>query len=148
MRVIGIDPGKSGGIAWCVDGFMQVWATPKTEADIARLFFDFSQFKDTHCFIEKVHSMPKQGVVSTFTFGQGYGFLRACLVCHKIPFEEVTPSKWQKALGCVARGDKNKLKAKAQQLFPDLDVTLKTADALLICEYGRRECAKREFNEE
>ena len=34
-----------------------------------------------------------------------------------------TPTQW-----------KNKLKAEAQRLFPDIRVTLKTADALLILE--------------
>lgn len=144
MRIIGIDPGKSGGIAWCVDGFMQCWPMPKTEHDIAKLIEDFSRFGDTHCYIEKVHAMPKQGVTSTFTFGRGYGFLRGCLVSYKIPFEEVTPSKWQKALSCLSRGDKNLLKGKAQQLFPDLNITLKTADAVLIAEYGRRVHVKAE----
>lgn len=33
---------------------------------------------------------------------------------------------------------KNRLKAKAQQLFPQQEVTLATADALLIAEFGRR----------
>ena len=33
---------------------------------------------------------------------------------------------------------KNKLKAKAQQLFPGEKVTLATCDSLLIAEYGRK----------
>lgn len=143
MRVIGLDPGKSGGIAWCVNGIMQAWPMGKTETDIARTIFDMGKFEETYCFIEHVHARPGQGVVSMFTFGQGYGFLRGCLISNKIPFEEVNPMKWQRGVGCVARGDKNKLKAKAQQMFPGLDITLKTADAILIAEYGRRELARR-----
>lgn len=34
---------------------------------------------------------------------------------------------------------KNKLKAEAQRLFPSIKVTLKTADALLIYEYAKKE---------
>ena len=147
MRIIGIDPGKSGGLAWCVDGFMQCWPMPKTEHDIAKLIQDFSRFDDTFCFIEKVHAMPGQGVTSMFTFGRGYGFLRGCLVSYKIPFDEVTPSTWQKALGCMSKGDKNIPKAKAQQLFPDLNITLKTADAVLIAEWGRRKRDKEQVEE-
>jgi hypothetical protein len=53
----------------------------------------------------------------------------------------VRPQKWQGFLGLgKSEGDKtkwkNKLKAKAQNLFPSLDVTLSTADALLLLEYG------------
>jgi hypothetical protein len=33
---------------------------------------------------------------------------------------------------------KRKLKEEAQRLFPNMDVTLKTADALLILEYAIR----------
>ncbi len=60
------------------------------------------------------------------------------LIASRIPFEEVTPQKWQKTLSCLSRGDKNITKAKAQQLFPGLRVTHATADALLIAEYARR----------
>lgn len=137
MRIIGIDPGRSGGIAWCTEGFMQAWPMPKTERDIFNMLRDM-KFDDSFCYLEKVHAMPKQGVTSVFTFGQGYGFLRGCLVSLKIPFEDVIPSKWQKALSCMTKGDKNVTKQKAQQLYPDLKITHSIADAILIAEYGRR----------
>ena len=86
--------------------------------------------------------MPKQGVSSSFKFGKGYGFLRGCLIAAGIPFEEVTPQAWQKALEIPKKSKsetkaqfKNRLKALAQQWFPDQLVTLKTADALLIATY-------------
>ena len=147
--IIGIDPGKSGGIAsWdnshsgYGDSFT-VDKMPATEMDIASVFAEFC-LTDCHAYIEKVHAMPGQGVTSMFTFGQGYGFLRGCLVAHGIPFEEVTPRTWQKSFGMKKSKTesqtqwKNRLKGKAQQLFPHLKVTLATCDALLICEFGRR----------
>ena len=90
------------------------------------------------CYIENVHAMPKQGVVSVFKFGQNYGSLLTFLTCFKIPYEKVSPVKWQRALGCLSGGDKNVTKAKAQELFPGLQITHAIADALLIAEYGRR----------
>lgn len=135
--IIGIDPGKNGGIAVYTEGVMQAWGMPKTEADIAELLGDFAR-SGSFVLLEKVHSMPKQGVKSTFTFGQGYGFLRGCLVARRIPFDDVAPSTWQRSLGCLTKGDKNVTKQKAQQLYPDLDITHKTADAILIAEYARR----------
>ena len=59
---------------------------------------------------------------------------------------KVTPQKWQKefsnSLGKSRDYDKrewkNRLKGLAQQMFPAEKVTLKTADALLLAEYGRR----------
>jgi crossover junction endodeoxyribonuclease RuvC len=147
MRVIGIDPGKSGGIAWCNAGVMQAWPMPKTEYDIFSMLRDM-KFDDSFAYLEKVHAMPGQGVTSMFTFGQGYGFLRGCLTALKIPFEDVTPQKWMKGLsishkrGASKAEKKNALKQKAQQLYPSMKIDLKIADAILLCEYGRREQSK------
>jgi hypothetical protein len=57
--------------------------------------------------------------------------------------EYLPPKKWQQALGL---GDKKThgnrwkahLKGRAQALYPQLTVTLKTADALLILEAGKK----------
>lgn len=101
------------------------------------------QRPDAFAIIESVHSMPKQGVASSFKFGRSYGFLRGCLIASGIPFEEVTPQRWQKELGCLSKGNKNVTKARAQQLFPSLKITHATADALLLAEYARRLYARR-----
>lgn len=80
-----------------------------------------------------------------FQFGVGYGLLRMALIAAGIPFEEVLPRKWQGGLGISPRKKtegktewKNRLKARAQQLFPATKVTLATSDALLLAEYARR----------
>jgi Holliday junction resolvasome RuvABC endonuclease subunit len=139
MIWIGIDPGLSGGIAIIQQGLeAMAWKMPPTERDIADLLLSISKMDVHLCFIESVHSLPRQGVASTFKFGRSYGFLRGLLVAFKIPFDEVSPLKWQRAMGCLSHGNKNVTKAKAQQLFPQLTVTHATADALLIAEYCRR----------
>jgi len=141
MNILGIDPGQSGGVAQVVSpgeflrGETFAWKMPDTERDILDLL---RALEIDHAYIEAVHSMPRQGVSSSFKFGQNYGFLRGCLIALGIPFETVTPQKWQKAMGCLSHGDKNVTKAKAQELFPNLKITHATADALLISEYGRR----------
>ena len=68
-------------------------------------------------------------------------------VCQALGFRivMVPPQKWQKALGLGNRKDhdkqwKNHLKAEAQRLYPNINVTLKTADALLLLEYARKDC--------
>lgn len=156
MIVLGIDPGASGCIAAIEDGTQPIerrWIEcPKyclltdTETDISNWLSFFSPMGDcpVHAFIERVHSMPKQGVASSFKFGQSYGFLRGLLIGHGIPFEEVTPQKWQKEMGCLTKGDKNVSKAKAQQLFPREKIVHANADALLIAEYGRRVLNQRD----
>ncbi len=139
MNLIGIDPGVSGGIAWFAAGEAWVKASkmPETEKEISDLIASIA-VAGTKCIIEKVHSMPGQGVSSTFTFGKNYGFLRGCLISHGCSFDEITPQTWQKSLGCLSKGDKNITKAKASQIFPLQKVTHAIADALLIAEYLRR----------
>lgn len=134
MKFIGIDPGKSGGIAIIGDNGAYAIKMPETERDI----FDYLQdnSEGSFCLIEQVHAMPGQGVTSMFNFGMGYGGLRMALVGAGIPFDTVTPQKWQKALGCQTKGDKNVSKRKAQELFPDIKITHAIADCLLIAHYG------------
>jgi len=143
--VIGIDPGASGGVAWIDEtGDACVKKMPDTLADLWDLIHslnfnvDFSSINQPKAYLEQVHSMPGQGVASSFKFGQGYGALEMALTAAGIPFERVSPQKWQKALGCLTKGEKNVSKRKAQELFPQLKITHATADALLIAEYGRR----------
>ena len=149
MIYVGIDPGASGGIARLSNWLTPcAWKMPDTEKDIAQLFAELApatlldSCPGMLCCIELVHAMPKQGVTSVFSFGRNYGFLRGMLIAYGIPFEEVTPLKWQKTLGCQSHGDKNITKSRAQQLFPGLKITHATADALLIAEYTRRTYGK------
>lgn len=109
---------------------------PETERDILDWFRKHGCLSTA--MLEKVHAMPKQGVSSTFKFGVGYGGLRMALTAMAIPFDEVTPQRWQKEMGCLTGGDKNISKRKAEDLFPNIRITHAIADALLIAEYARR----------
>ena len=147
MIHMGIDPGASGGIAAvCVNGY--VYSTAIKNMTLKEQFGIFCDLEDVaphpRAIIEHVHSMPKQGVVSTFKFGKSYGNLEAFLTAAEIPFERVTPSVWQREFGLISKkgetktAKKNRHKALAQELFPGVKVTHAVADALLIAEYGRR----------
>lgn len=142
---IGIDPGASGAIALIHSGIIHTVRMTETEADVAEFLCGWHAPLDgtIFAFLERVHSMPKQGVSSSFKFGASYGFLKGLLTGLKIPFEEVTPQRWQKAMGCMTKGDKNVSKAAAQRLFPQEKVVHATADAMLIAEYCRRELVAR-----
>jgi crossover junction endodeoxyribonuclease RuvC len=139
--IIGIDPGIHGGIAIIFsDGKAEAHKMPDTERDIYDLLNDIADRNSylIDVFLESVHSMPGQGVSSSFKFGRGYGFLRGCVTALRYPLHDVTPQKWQRALGCLTGGDKNVSKQKAQQLYPQLKITHATADALLIATYGKQ----------
>ena len=145
---IGIDPGLKGGIAVLNDGgsVVEVDNMPETPQDILGLLGEYSG-RNAVCVLEDVgHGIPGQSSKATATFARHNGHLEVALLALSIPTEKVTPRKWQKVYqlgsskGIDERVWKNKLKAKAQQLFPSLGkkVTLFTCDALLIAEYARR----------
>lgn len=86
-----------------------------------------------------------------FKFGWSYGGLRMALVAAGLregeTWRAVVPQTWQKGLKISPRSKtegekrnqfKGRLKAEAADLFPDVKVTLKTCDALLLAEYCRR----------
>jgi len=142
MIWIGIDPGNSGGIA-ALDDFgrpfdLGLQKLSETPLDIVEFVERVTSWGDCFAVIEKVHSSPQMGVTSAFTFGRSLGFLHGLLTAFRIPFDEVSPQRWQKAMDCLSKGDKNVTKNRAQQLFPNEKISHAIADALLIAEYGRR----------
>jgi Holliday junction resolvasome RuvABC endonuclease subunit len=144
---IGVDPGANGAIAWIDErGKSCVEKMPDTLQDLWELIRDITNFprsaidgRKYKAYIEQVSSSPQMGVVSAFSFGRGYGNLEMALTAAGIPFERVRPQVWQKAMGCMTKGNKNISKAKAQELFPDKKVIHATADALLIALYGTKQ---------
>jgi hypothetical protein len=147
---LGIDPGASGGLAASNGGLWSITPMPATERDIWNWIVDCHALRAV---IEKVGGYiagnPSPGS-AMFKFGLSYGGLRMALIAASIPFDEVTPQRWQKTLGISPRGKtesksqfKNRLKGKAQQLFPQVNVTLATADAVLLAEYCRREYERK-----
>jgi len=137
---IGIDPGKSGAIAF-IPPVGDAWTVKNTSTDlelVEAVEEAIGLYSEVFCTIEKVHAMPGNGVTGMFKFGGSFHSLQMICTVLRIPFELVAPQKWQKSLGCMSGGDKNLTKARAQNLFPTLKIIHANADALLIAEYGRR----------
>jgi hypothetical protein len=143
MVFVGIDVGKDGGIAIINEQgvVLRAGRMPETDADLlAAIFWVQMEMPLIPCraLLEKVHASPQMGVTSAFTFGGWYRACRMALTAAKIPFDEVSPMRWQRRLECLSGGDKNVTKARAQQLFPAVKVTHYIADALLLAEFARR----------
>lgn len=167
MLILGIDPGRSGGVAVlsldnagkprCDPTLLKLDLEEQQVSDLFwKIFYDATEAGERcHVVLEKVHAMPAinriksrdgeikrqevfASVSSVGTFMQNYGFLRGCLRTIGFEFQEVRPQDWQTALGCLTRGDKNVSKRKAQELFPEVKIIHATADALLLAEFGRR----------
>ncbi len=142
---LGIDPGVKGGAAVVSPNGIPldtIKFEPSTEKDISNFFKEWAQRKGMLCVLEVAQYMAKggkkQGAKSAFTSGKGYGFLRGQLHAHDIRFIDCRPQKWQTALGCLTGGDKKITKAKAQQLFPQIEIVHAIADALLLAWYVRQ----------
>ena len=95
---LGIDPGKSG--AWAVidkDNYV-VFAELWNESCLAAIANDHrnNTFFITSAVLELVHSMPKQGVKSMFTFGTNFGMWQGMLLSNQIPFDLIIPTRWMK----------------------------------------------------
>ena len=142
---MGVDPGMSGAVALVRGDLTDAQFfnfKNQTEQDIWKAFLAFASLSRS-ALIERVSAMPKQGVSSTFKFGQSFGMLRAFLIATQQPFEMIGPVQWQKGLSLNKKyasttERKNAHKAKAQELFPLLKITHSNADALLIAVTNSR----------
>lgn len=138
-NLIAIDPGANGGISILHDVGVIVHKMPEGVGDLCQLLRLYNA-PGSYCFLELVHEMPSQR--GMFNFGKGYGHLEMALYLLNIPTEVVSPQKWIKYHCLGTRGGmtgtewKNKLKAKAQMLYPQIKVTLWNADSLLILDYA------------
>jgi hypothetical protein len=136
--ILGIDVGKSGGIAAISDGQTLAMKMPETVGDLVDTLRELAVRGYTIAYVERVHTSPQMGVVSAGTFMRGLGNIEAACQALGIRLLWVSPAVWQRSLGCLTKGDKNVSKRRAQEMFPDLAITHAIADALLIAEYGRR----------
>jgi hypothetical protein len=150
MIYVGIDPGVNGGLAAINGTEVRLNKMPYTERDVWEWLEDLKKLPlsdgDWFACVEWIHPAIFQiGKSSMSKLYGSYMALRMALTAADIPFESPKPVEWQRGLGIAPRKKKetdthwkNRLKAKAQQLFPAQDITLHTGDALLLAEYCRR----------
>jgi crossover junction endodeoxyribonuclease RuvC len=99
--VLGVDQGICGGNAfYCSENPDEVVADDMPVAagmvDAATFAARIIEMKIGAAFVERVGSMPRQGVSSTFRFGQASGIVIGVLVTLKIPIHLVAPTVWKK----------------------------------------------------
>ena len=133
MRIIGVDPGVSGAIAWLdtqqcpaalrVSDMPVVRVRGKTEisrADLVNFLTLTLTPPDTgapwQAAVEQVSARPGQGVSSMFNFGKSYGTILGVLAALRVPTTLITPQRWR-GLVQVSPG-KDGSRARAAELFP------------------------------
>ena len=153
--IIGIDPGRNGGIVGLTNGRINIIdKMPQQPADLWGYFINvlgipMMNKENIYVFIEDVHSMPTDGSKSAFTFGRGLGWLDMLLSHWDLHTTRVNSRKWMESFNLrrsKSEGDteskynyKKRIKVKAQDLAPEHQresLTLATCDAYLIALYG------------
>ena len=135
---IGIDPGKTGAVGLLRDGGYVAaadWTSGPEVAGTLRLWLDL--YPVGLVALEEVHSMPKQGVVSSFSFGASWGWWVGLLDALEAPWRLVRPQQWQPGfIGKKASPTDKPGLLVARRLWPEAPLKLakhhNRADALLI----------------
>lgn len=132
MKLLAIDPGAHGGLAWIIDGVISCAKMPEGMTAQVELLRDFVGF---NAVMEKVGWwMPGDHPNSATKFARHCGNLEAALYAFGIPTEQFIPNKWMSNLGVTWPSDKEErkraIKEMMQRKYPHLKVTLDTSDAL------------------
>lgn len=153
---IGVDPGKSGCLAFyqddCENGY-RFFDWPKDGN--TRVYFDsIIEYMDANvndiklAVLERVHALPKQGVSSCFSFGKNFGQWLTFLDMIHVPYITVLPQVWQKGLLSKADGVDTKAQCYIvmSRMFPNAELTGPKggrldgrSDALALAVYASRQ---------
>ena len=163
MRIIGIDPGLSGGIAILDDlkifdiydmTIMSEGKKNKNQLNSAQLVNIIKKniipSGDTFLIVEQVSAMPGQGVTSMFNFGQTFGSIKGICAALNLPIFFVRPAKWKKHFDLI-NSSKDASRTKVIEMYPSISPRLSKkkdvnkADAILIARYFR-DC-RAQFNQ-
>ena len=147
--IIGIDPGKSGGIAvWRQNHKTEVIKMPGDLMELKQWFEYMKSICRPLVFVEKVQLRPDD-----ITDNPGKAFrvqkllsefekLKTIIAMCDVPFVLVHPQKWQNELKLRVKGEekperKKRYQRAAADYYPDVKATLWNADALMIMHFGR-----------
>lgn len=165
-RVIGIDPGLTGALAMigpdgleavadiptCVKGTIAKVRNEVNGAGLSQLLREWvnGHADEVLIVIERVSSMPGQGVATMMSLGDTVGCIRGVVQARGYPLCWTEPQTWKKALRLTAPKCENKnerqrmakelVRARAVQLYPQAELARKKdhnrAEAILIARYG------------
>lgn len=154
--VIGIDPGAAGGIAVFIVGQKaKVVKMPKDLTELRDFFAYYAENYHPIVFLEKLSVRPDDVAADGGKANLGklyriqkmmanFEHLKALIETAGIPYVMCHPLSWQSKLSLRIPGKheekaerKRRYQAYAQQLYPEVSVTLWNADALLLMHFGR-----------
>ena len=153
MRIFGIDPGLSGGIAILENNKVkEMFDMPvmsdgqKNKRQLNSAFLvqivkdNIEDIEDTVMVVEQVNAMPGQGVTSMFNFGQTFGAIKGICAALSLPIFFVRPAKWKKHFELI-NSSKDASRTKVIEMYPSIAEKLSKkkdvnkSDAILIARY-------------
>lgn len=117
---VGIDPGQNGAIV-VLDKCEKMIKFYEKPSGLA-LYRVLKEFNPHTVFIEKAQTMPKQGIVSAFNYGAGFGELIAAVNICEMRYYLVSPRRWTNRMLIGTNGfDATKYRSSQafKRLFPD-----------------------------
>jgi hypothetical protein len=149
--IIAVDPGASGGIAWAEgNAYALALPMPHSVADVIHLLRDlirgWGQNPRAELWLEDIPKFVGKAIPasSAAVLFRNFGYIEGAATALGLRVIMVKPHDWQKHFKLGTKKDcasttewKNKLKSEAVRRFPNLNVTLKTADALLILDFAK-----------
>lgn len=132
MKIIGIDPGKSGALAlfdsevgrhgeitqiWDMPWqWVRVSGEPRKAVCAVGIQRTLLESEATHAVIEKVGGLPGQSGSASFTFGFGVGLVHASAIALAMVIENPSPMLWKAKMR--APKNKNAARARATEMLP------------------------------
>ncbi len=156
-KVLGIDPGKTGGISIIDEQFNLIacFAMPvlkvdgKSSVDAKAIHAILSEYTIDLAVVEKVGARPGQGVTSMFSFGDSYGTARAIAETHAAKTIYARPQEWR-GFQSLSGLSKEQIAEIAFEVFQAAEIYGKPrkdkppairdgiSDSLMIAKYGVR----------
>ena len=120
-RIVGIDPGLSGALALLDGGkLIDLMDMPvHNKRASGRLIAEtVDRWGPDYSVIEDVHSMPSQGVASSFLFGLNTGIVIGALQGSGVPMVKIGSGRWKMQMGLRGK-PKDASRGLAIDLWPD-----------------------------
>ena len=146
--ILSIDPGNRGALAFLGTrdcDLLGLYDMPLCESDskghmryviAGDVLAQLLGTKNVSCAVlERVASMPGQGIAGMFAFGRGVGVIEGVLQARDIPISYVSPQVWKRHWNLIKQPKFESLKL-ARELYPDAELHLVKhegrAEAILI----------------
>lgn len=125
MKIISIDPGLKGAIAFIENGtplkFMEMPTTmvnSKKRVDLGSDKFLFHMFNPDYFVVEHVGASPQMGSAAAFGFGYSFGGILGVIEGMQKPYALITPQKWKAVHGLLGK-EKDASRQLVLKMFPD-----------------------------